>query len=434
MGEPRSEKRKRDGEPSSQPRKKVAFEGPPSTIKVSSILRAGDCPPLIITTPGIELPTSLPLHCYESQQPRSKGKSSGPGDGRELLLRSTDHPTLEYTAREEEPGTQHFLGIFDPKTGRLDLIEAKKMEMRARPRAEETTTQQEVTQEVPKTMMDRRTDLRQTFGTQKAKKAIRETTLNAVAPSQESGQEAAMKATLEAIGAVTSHMSTREQLQAAVDSGKPIPKANLEATAVEDVYDMDTLIGRDVFNLVPVREWQEKVRAGDSVETASRFVSARLNKLAADDSTMEQLRVLRYLELLIRFYRTTKAGRRDGGRQLLPRTELRQALSPAPEAVIENIRRKFSDGGSMRKFHMELLKTHCCVFALIVDGFQTITQQLREDLKVSDDKTMNQFYHEIGAKVKPFKIQGQSHPLQMATLTLPLKFPKQRQAARRPRR
>lgn len=60
----------------------------------------------------------------------------------ELTLKSTSHPRLDYTAREEgqsstEPHLKHYLGLYDPKTGELELIEAKKMVIRATVREDE---------------------------------------------------------------------------------------------------------------------------------------------------------------------------------------------------------------------------------------------------------------------------------------------------------
>ncbi|PHH79035.1 hypothetical protein CDD80_5749 [Ophiocordyceps camponoti-rufipedis] len=455
MGEKSSKKRKRDAEPSSsevssssedesssessssdeesssqgsssddkspnKAIKRVSFEQqPPSTnANVSPLLRMGDCPPLIVTAPGIELSSSIALQC---NPPRDL--KSGLGDDQELLFRSEKHPTLEYVAREEEQDAQHFLGIYDEKTGKMELVKARKIEVRVRSRDAAEVEYQ------PKSHEDRRTDLIQAFGTKKAKKKIRteaEEVIPLVKPAAK--PTAAMKATIAAIKAATADMATPEQLQANMASSKPVPKVNAEATSIEQAYDVETIIGRDILNLVPIHDWQEKARAGESVGTPSRFVSARLNQLAMDDSTIGQLRILRYLELLIRFYRTTKAASREGGRSLLPRSQLGSAMSPAPDAVIENIRRKFSNGSMMTKFHVDLLTTHCCLFSLVIDGYETITQQLREDLRVVDDKTMKQFYHEIGATAKAIKVKGQR--VQVATLALPLKFPKQRRERR----
>lgn len=285
-------------------------------------------------------------------------------------------------------------------------------------------------------MMERKTDLGQTFGTKKAKKAIRENVLNAIAPQRKAGDaptkiDNAAKAILSSVGGITTNMATREELQAAVDEAKPVPKANFDALDIQDVYDPNVIIGADVLNLVPIREWQEKARHKEGIQTASRFVAARVNAIATNDDAVTRLRVLRYFDFLLMFYLNTKPGKQRGTRQVPPRDKLRELMAPAPEAVVENIRRKFSDAGVIRKFHIDLLMAYCCVFACIVDNFEVDTQNLRDDLRV-DQKTINQYFHEIGGRVKPVsnKAEG-ARATHVARLTLPLDFPKQRQMAPR---
>lgn len=286
------------------------------------------------------------------------------------------------------------------------------------------------------TNMERKTDLGQTFGTKKAKKAIRENVLNAIAPEKKPGDgsptkiDNAARAMLDSVGALTSQMATREQLQAVVDEAKPVPKANLEATEIQDVYDPDVIIGSDILNLVPIREWQEKARHKEGIQIPSRFIAARVNAIATNDDALTRLRVLRYMGFVLLFYLGTKPGKQKGTRQLPSREKLRELLSPAPEAVVENIRRKFSDAGTMRKFHIDLLMTHCCVFACIVDNFEVDTENLRDDLRI-DQGSINKFFHEIGGRVKPVGSKAEGRQANIARLALPLDFPKQRHIAPR---
>ncbi|ODA81201.1 hypothetical protein RJ55_04165 [Drechmeria coniospora] len=430
-------KRKHEGEPSGKPRKKVVVEGPAPTAKISVVVHPQSCPPVIATAPGLEIPTDLVFHSYQSKvESRSKSKKNKHAGGKELLLHSTGHRSLDFTAREvdprgSKPALNHFLGIYDPKTGKLELIEAKKMVIRGQVRAKQSKSSSNEEGESKHTHAERKTELGQTFGTKKAKKAIRENVLNAIAPQKAAGDDSptkmdnAARAMLESVGSITSKMATREELQSVVDEAKPVPRADLEATEIQDVYDPDAIIGADILNLVPVREWQEKVQHKEGIQTPSRFIAARVNSIAGNDDAMTRLRILRYFGFVLSLYLCTKPGKQRGTRQLPPREKLRELLAPAPEAVIENIRRKFSDAGTMRKFHIDLLMTHCCVFACIIDNFEVDTQNLRDDLRI-DQKTMNQYFHEIGARVKQVKVAAEGRTANIARLILPLDFPKQR--------
>ncbi|UNI21383.1 DNA-directed RNA polymerase I subunit rpa49 [Purpureocillium takamizusanense] len=443
MGDGSGKKRKRDGESAGKPKKKVVLDAPAATAKVSSVLRPKSCPPVVATAPGLEIPKTLVFHSYQSKdEARTKTKHPKHAVDKELLLHSTAHRSLDYTAREEEPRgskplLKHYVGIYDPKTGKLDVVEAKKMVVRGQVRAKQLPTASAEDIRTRQTMMERKTDLGQTFGTKKAKKAIRENVLNAIAPERKPGDgsptkiDNAARAMLDSVGALTSQMATREELQAVVDDAKPVPKANLAATDIQDVYDPDVIIGSDILNLVPIREWQEKARHKEGIQVPSRFIAARVNAIATNDDAVTRLRVLRYMGFVILFYLAgTKPGKQQGTRRVVSRDQLREVLSPAPEAVIENIRRKFSDAGMVRKYHIDLLMTHCCVFACIVDNFEVDTENLRDDLRISQT-SINQFFHEIGGRVKLVGSKAQGRQAHIARLALPLDFPKQRLIAPR---
>lgn len=383
-----------------------------------------------------------------------KSKRSKSAGEQDFLLHSSVHRSLDYTVKADnprgsKPPLNHFFGIYDPETGKLQVVEAKKMVIRGSVRAKQasaadmgertsrqvclhgsrTLTSDGLT--TLQTMMELKTDLGQTFGTKKARKAIQENVLNAITPQRKAGDssptkiDAAARAMLDSVGQITSTMATREELQAVVDEAKPVPIPNLEATDIQDVYDPKRIIGADILNLVPIREWQEKVRHNENVPVPSRFVAARLNRIASNEDAVTRLRVLRYFAFVLMFYLNSKPGKVRGTRSLPSREKLREVLTPAPEAVIENIRRKFSDAGQMRKFHIDLLMTHCCVFACIIDNFEVDTQNLRDDLKI-DQKTMNQYFHEIGGRIKPVVDKEKKTTVHMARLALPLEFPKQR--------
>ncbi|KAF4497798.1 DNA-directed RNA polymerase A (I) chain [Fusarium agapanthi] len=433
-----SEKRKRSGV-STKPKKKVIIDAPPSSATVSSVLRPKFCPPVIATAVGFQVPKNIPFHSYAPKTgAKSKSKQPESAAEKDFLLHSNAHRSMDYTVKSDEPrgkkpALNHFLGIYDPKTGKLEVVEAKKMTMRASVRARQGAAATSGQRDNTQTMLQLKTDLGQTFGTKKAKKAIQEIVLNAIAPQKNAGEEpakidAAARAMLNSVGEVTSTMSSREELQAVVDAAKPVPIANMEATEIQDVYDPKKIIGADILKLVPVREWQEKVQHKESIQVPSRFVAARVNRVAGNEEAVDRLRVLRYFYFVLLFYLHSKPGKARGTRTIAPRDKLREFLAPAPEAVIESIRRKFSDRGEMRKFHVDLLITHCCVFASIIDNFEVDTQNLRDDLKI-DQKTMNAYFQEIGGRMKHVINKDTKQQVSVARLTLPLSFPKLRQFA-----
>lgn len=347
-----------------------------------------------------------------------------------------------------KPLVNHFVGVYDPKTGKMQVVEAKKMTVRGAVRAKQQAEAeaaekniQQVRTAVPETastqfanieqtMYERRADLGNTFGTKKARKALQDNVLNAIGSRTKDSEnppkiDAAAKAMLSSVGDITSTMASREDLQAVVDDAKPVPRANPNAEEIEDVYDPSVIIGSEILSLVPIREWQEKKKHGESISVASRYVASRLKSMGSTPEDATRMRIMRYMYFVLVFSMVSnKPGKERGTKQVPQKQQLHNYMDPAPEAVVENIRRKFSEGGVIRKFHMDLLITHCCAFASIIDNFDCDTSKLREDLKLTQQQ-MNSYFHEIG--VRPTSRKNESgNTVFVARLKMPLDFPKQR--------
>lgn len=278
---------------------------------------------------------------------------------------------------------------------------------------------------------DQRTELGQTFGTKKAKKALEAVTLNAIAPRKAPGDgpaelNASEKSLMASLKDVATSVPTQQDLQAAVDANKPVPKGNYDADEIQDVYKPEVLIGRDILELIQVSDWAEAIKKNEDVKLRSRFVASRLSRIGSGDNAVARLRLLRYTYFLQLVYLTARKGKDKGTRELLKKDKLAEELAPAPPPVIESIRRRFSDKGIIRKQHLDLLITHLCVFTCILDNFVSKTWELKEDLKL-EQKDMNQYFMEIGARMSKKKDEsGNGMTNHIAVLKLPLVFPKLR--------
>lgn len=275
--------------------------------------------------------------------------------------------------------------------------------------------------------------LGQLFGTKKAQKAIASMADNAIGPSKaERPDGTRLNATNAAVMAymadATEGMTTREELQEQADASKPRPKANLSATDVKDVYTSDSLMGVDTLKHVPVIDWEQSLQAGKEIVVSSRHVARRIQSHA---SNVEKLRILRYLLLLIEFHNAARP-LRGGARALPKRDSLKAAMSGVPEAVVEGIKRRFAVAGSMPRFQVDLLITHVCALACLVDNYEVDMFDLKEDLNL-EGKDMAKYFREIGAKVGAIS-EGQRRALKLdkaaaaqrrvAKLKVPLDFPR----------
>ncbi|KAI8634619.1 RNA polymerase I associated factor, A49-like protein [Xylariaceae sp. FL1651] len=435
MGSSKEKKRKRGDEGISEPKKKVAFQPasqPPqsNTIKVASVQINNNCPPVLATHPGLCIPSSVKFQAYTKpapSAPKQKRSKNAAHTSSSLMLHSSQSK-LDYTAKEEGPGgreshLKHYIGVFDPTTGQLSVVEARKMAVRGVVRSQQPVEEDMQSRMASRTMTQLRGDLGQAFGTKKAKKALAAVTDNAIIDTNGKSRKlaASSQAIMESIREITDTMATKEDLQAAADAAKPVPPGNFEAQEIQDVYTPERLIGGDLLNAIPIKDWQEAVKKGTNKLLTSAFIASRLNAVGEGPNSATRLKALRYLEFLIKFSKCAKGGGRD--RKIPPTDKLRAMLQPAPEPVIQNIRRKFSSNQTIDKFHRDLLYTYCCALAAILSNYEFETSKIRFDLGL-DDKQFAQYFREIGGKVKSVTGAEKGTKVQMAVLSLPLDFPK----------
>ncbi|KAF2841505.1 RNA polymerase I associated factor, A49-like protein [Patellaria atrata CBS 101060] len=446
-------KRKRQSDQGNEkPAKKAATQlsaqPAPGTVKVTVVPNSAEHGPIIASTPGLSFPRNILLAAYKKR----KDPTSRHSLPNEVLLQSSAHPRLDYTAREELEWTggllKHYVGVYDGQTGELKVIEAPRVVVKSTLRSETEEMRQKNKQTpIKPTNMALRQELGMEFGTKKAKKALASITENAITPRKPrdaantdtptvDALDAGAKAILQSMQASTSDMPSRDAMNAAADDAKPRPKANLDATTPAEAYPLDALISPDELRAVDIKAWQDAVKAGENVQVTSRFVAKRLDGIGKSKDT-KKLRVLRYVYILIEFYNALKANR-DGGKRLPQRDELRKRVS-ASDVLLDGVKRKYAAGAALTKWHVDNLMTHLAALSLIVDEFETDFWDLREDLRM-EPKKMSQYYHEIGCKVNPLTekertarglSKAEANVRKVAKLKLPLSFPKQRQLAAR---
>jgi len=256
-------------------------------------------------------------------------------------------------------------------------------------------------------------------------------TENAIKPGDVGAEDPVAKATIESMEPVLDDMPTRENMQEAVDANKPRPQPNMAASTPAEVYSTDTLIGDEVFANITVKDWLDMAAEGEDIKTSSRFAARRIIGLAQGKEVVK-LKYVKFMLALINFYNALTPVR-GGGRKLPPRDKLREKLE-MPDLILTPIIRKFCDGATMTKWHVDYLFTHIFAMSLAVDDFVTDTFDLKEDLRLEQSQ-VTQYVTELGARTsnmtesqreakKLTKVEAKGH--RIAKLRLPLEFPKLR--------
>jgi DNA-directed RNA polymerase I subunit RPA49 len=240
--------------------------------------------------------------------------------------------------------------------------------------------------------------------------------------------DAAAQAMLASMAKDTEAMATRDQLAAEANAAKPRPTANLAAADIKDVYTVDSLIGLEILKMVPVLDWQKNIKAKVEIEVKSEYVAHRIVEVSQNP---EKLKILRYMNMLIDLYKSSPE--KFLIKKLPQRQEMSRIRAGVPEAVMESVLRRFTYQNTMTKYQADLMITHICALACLVDNFVVDLYDLQADLGLNV-KLMSQYFQEIGAKItaldeerkKKLKLLDKAVLAQrkLAKLKLPLEFPK----------
>ena len=102
-----------------------------------------------MAAPGIDPPTGISLKPYRKARAQNQIRLSGFKD--ELLLQGSASSKVDYVVQEEVTGAEsllkHYIGIYDPESGDLQLVPARNMVMRGVIRTEEEDEDVEQTPE-----------------------------------------------------------------------------------------------------------------------------------------------------------------------------------------------------------------------------------------------------------------------------------------------
>ncbi|KAK4693686.1 DNA-directed RNA polymerase I subunit RPA49, partial [Lecanoromycetidae sp. Uapishka_2] len=434
-------KRKRHEErQDDRPNKQAAIESLSQTIKVSVIEDGEQWVPIL----------GLSLHPNISFQPYTKASTatsrpSAPGP--ELLLHSSAHPKLDYTACEEtsngsENHLKDYIGVYDPSSGQLQLVQARKLVVRSTLRSERDSGSKKNKDDI-QDAFTARSNLGLAFGTKKSQKAIRALTTNAIQaspskpnnndiPAHSLAHDPLASAVVSSMPSASS-MPTRDEMQAEVDMHKPRPKANLDAETPGDVYPTEELVGGlNVLRTTSVKEWIDKVKAGEDIQTKSLFVSRRL-RAEVQSGDVKRIKTLKYLLLLVEWFRGLKPINKGGLR--VPKMEdMAELVSVWGNEIVAGVGRRFAEEAQLNKWHTDNLITHILALAITFDRCTSDTHDIQNDLRL-ETKGVGKYYAELGCVIAPpteiertrlniSKAEAGNH--RIARLKLPLVFRKMR--------
>ena len=291
-----------------------------------------------------------------------------------------------------------------------------------------------------------RSELGLAFGTKKSKKAIQARAANAIVSTKPVSEDKVASAILESMPAQT---VKKQDLQAQVDAARPIPTPNLAGQTPGEVYTIATLVGGDEFLAkIKAKDWIDTLEKFGDMQTRSLFVSRRSMRIAKTGD-IKMMRVLRYLYLLICWFKSLRPGKaqRDTSMFIPKFGELSLTANHEQQPFMQELVREFGkdflphlsdrfseDGVKLTRWHQDRLISYICALVLVIDAFETDTYEIQFDLKL-DVKKMTDYFKGLGCGAQNFtkreiEIKGlarvQALDRKKVTLKVPVKLPQGR--------
>ncbi|KAJ7452107.1 Rpa49 subunit specific to nuclear RNA polymerase I [Mycena galericulata] len=417
-----AKKRKREDSPA----RDIAFKVSSHSIALDQV------GPVLVSFPSLDAPPSVPFRCY-----RKKAKKS---DEEGALIVAGETDAVEFESNEEETirvasaGCRYVLAVHNKRTSALTVLPTtlsphilsrtvkalKSIEPSAAPSATE--------------YFQAKTALGETFGTKKAKAAIRARERNRV---DVSAMEGVMDFVMAGIDKAAGGLMTTEEAKELADTTRQVPPFDAAASDPADVYPLHGIIPESEWKLLPVSAFYEaggeKERREALPFRRSSWVNSRI------EATMEHKDKDKKRNLKILFYISCMMAFRSATERKFNKEDLPGKLVGVPAAVVDSLLARFTESArgsneprSTPQLQL-LLLTHILALCLRVDSYAADHALIAQDLSIAGDK-INTYFKSLGCKIIKLSERERTRlglpdsvaDEKRAVLTAPVEFPKPR--------
>ncbi|KAK7446968.1 DNA-directed RNA polymerase I subunit rpa49 [Stygiomarasmius scandens] len=359
-------------------------------------------------------------------------------------------PAVEFFTNEDETtrathsGSQYLLAVHNRRTGSVTLLpEAKTPHILSR-----TVKNLKAIPPAPApsaaAYREARTALGETFGTKKAKAAIRAQERNRV---DVDAMKSAMPFVMDGIDKGAEGLLTKEEAKEIADAHRLIPPFDENADEPSDIYSLHDIIPETewkAINVTPFDEAKEQKERRDLLPYKySTWINDHIFKAYHSESKHRKrtVKLLYYIATLFAFRRI------HFGKDGIEKDVISDKLRDVPSIVVDGLISRFTEStrGSTacRSTSTTETKLLAYLFALClrVDGFTSDPNALGKDLSLSSTR-VNQIFKSLGCKYKTlserdrtkFGLSEKLADTKMQVLTAPVEFPKVRSGKKNSRR
>ncbi|KAL9710601.1 DNA-directed RNA polymerase I subunit rpa49 [Leucoagaricus gongylophorus] len=345
----------------------------------------------------------------------------------------------EESIRAAESGCRYIVALHNKRTGAISLLPSSNSPHVLQRTVKALKSNQ--TTSTPSTIVyqQARTALGETFGTKKAKAAIRAHERNKV---DVSAMEGVMDYVMQGIEKGAEGLMTREEAKEAADNNRLIPPFSSTATEPNDIYPLHDIIPEIEWKALSINAFDEATSDEKRIallpHSRSQWIIAHMQFWGKPNSGKERkknLKILLYISALFAF-------RNAAEKHKFNSDQIYERLAMIPATVVDGLLSRFTEKARASTNHQAtsatktFLLTSLFVLCLKLDKFATNTATLSNDLNMSKDR-VNQLFRTLGCKVSTLGEReraryGVSNPgdSKYAVLTAPVTFPKPRQKRR----
>nr|GAT56042.1 Rpa49 subunit specific to nuclear RNA polymerase I [Mycena chlorophos] len=354
--------------------------------------RAG---PVLVNFPCLSAPESTPFKSYVKKQKT----------GEELLV-AAETDAVEFESNEQETrrvaeaGIGYVIAIHNKRTSSLTVLP-------------HTMTPHVLTRTVKALKsippapapsateyFKAKTALGETFGTKKAKAAIRARERNVV---DVGAMEGTIDFVMAGIDKAAEGLMTKEAAKELADKSRPIPPFDAETANVDEVYPLHGIIPEAEWKGLSVAAFYEAGTPGDRRQLLplrnSSWVNTRVEAALTGAKTKDRKKTLKLL-----FYISCMMGFRKEMSRKPSREDLSTRLSVVPDTVIDSLVSRFTQTArdttqprTTPDLEVRLL-SHMFALCLRVDGYAADYTTIAQDLAMPTDK-ISAIFRNLGCKV-----------------------------------
>lgn len=407
------------------------------TQRVSFVLSeqpATQLGPVLANFPSIKPTKSTSFRCYKTHTKKPTTDNEEMPFVEIPMLIAGETEAVDFYSSEETRraalGNRYLVGVHNKRTGittlraaPLHILTHEVKALKGLQPAAVSTLQR----------LEARAALGETFGTKKAKLAIRAQERNKVDVSAMEGVADHLQ---ESILKNTSTLPSKEEAKANADSTRLVPRYDIDALNPSDIYPVHHIIPKPEWKALSISPYTSASAGAERVALLpfkrSNWINDHLALAFASSSPNKTtIKMLMYISAMIAFHKATF---RDINKDVI-----QQKLSMVPSVVIDGLLSRFTEtarGSTEPRKTSEkatMLLTHMFALCLHVDDFATDTSVLASDLSMEPAK-VNMLFKSLGCKInkltpsdlKRLGLPDSAGDVKRAILKTPLEFPKPR--------